>query len=505
MADAIAGRPEPERRGTVPGSRATGCGSSGAASPRSRTCATTLEELIEEHQESTPIDPHERRLLSNILKLHELTAADVMVPRGDIVALEVDTPFAEAAKQMVEHGHSRVPVYRDTLDDVVGMVHIKDVLPYAVDGRSVPLEQLVRKVLFAAPSMPVLDLLLQMRLSRVHLALVVDEFGGIDGLVTIEDLIEEIVGEIEDEHDDADQPKLIARGPTAACIADARTPIAALEERAPARRSLPAAEEEEVRTLGGLVFALAGRVPARGEVIKHPAGLEFEVLDADPRRIKRLRVRGLPPSSRRRWLSRAPRSCSGPPVRWRRCKRCALWTGGARGLAALSRCRAPGRAGGGGAAAGRSDAGAAGLLHRPGLARRRQRRRCAPLSRSAGASASASSSPAFTGSPRRSWSMWRRSGGSCPSPFWASRPGSRSSPAPRCCGEPAALPRARSRRHGAHPRAGGVLGGGGMAARARAYRLSLEPHRLCLVGRPFPAGSPCCSRPPMSGFTGSAW
>jgi len=252
-----------------------------------------LEELIEENDEAEqPIDPHERRLLVNILKLHELTAADVMVPRVDIEALPVDTPFAAAAKAMAEHGHSRVPVFRETLDDAVGIIHFKDLLPYAVDGRTVPLAQLVRKVLFVAPSMPVLDLLLQMRLSRVHMALVVDEFGGIDGLVTIEDVIEEIVGEIEDEHDDADRPKLIERGDGSA-IADARMPIETLEERA--HRTLRPPEHDEVDTLGGLVFALAGRVPARGEVIKHPSGLEFDVLDADPRRVKRLRVRGLPP------------------------------------------------------------------------------------------------------------------------------------------------------------------------------------------------------------------
>jgi magnesium and cobalt transporter len=252
-----------------------------------------LEELIEEHGDEQPIDPHERRLLINILALHELTAADVMVPRIDIVALAVDTPFAEAARQMAEHGHSRVPVYRETLDDVIGMIHFKDVLPYAVDCRTVPLAELVRKVLFVAPSIPVLDLLLQMRLARMHLALVIDEFGGVDGLVTIEDLIEEIVGEIEDEHDEADAPKLVTRA-DGTMIVDARTPIEALEARLE-QPLLPPDEEEEVRTLGGLVFALAGRVPARGEVITHPTGIEFEVLDADPRRIKRLRLRGLPP------------------------------------------------------------------------------------------------------------------------------------------------------------------------------------------------------------------
>jgi len=253
-----------------------------------------LEELIEEHQEEEPIDPHERTLLSNILKLHALTASDIMVPRVDIIALEIDTPFTEAVKQVVEHGHSRLPLFRATLDDVVGIIHIKDLLPYAADSKSVPLGKIARKVLFVAPSMALLDLLLQMRLSRVHMALVVDEFGGIDGLLTIEDVIEEIVGEIEDEHDDADRPKLIER-PDGSLIADARIKIEALQERVPTPL-LPPEQEEGIESLGGLVSALAGRVPGRGEVVKHPTGLEFEVLDADPRRVKRLRVRGVPPA-----------------------------------------------------------------------------------------------------------------------------------------------------------------------------------------------------------------
>jgi magnesium and cobalt transporter len=292
VADAAEGRP-PSDDGEGPfQGRLNGLRHLRGAREGEHSLREELEELIEEHQDETPIDPHERRLLVNILKLHELSAADVMVPRVDIEALPVDTPFAEAARRMAEHGHSRVPVFRETLDDAIGMVHFKDLLPYAVDGRAVPLGDLVRKILFVAPTMPVLDLLLQMRLSRVHMALVVDEFGGIDGLVTIEDLIEEIVGEIEDEHDDADRPKLIERG-DGTVIADARTPIKALEERA--KRTLLLPDHEEVDTLGGLVFALAGRVPARGEVIAHPSGLAFDVLDADPRRVKRLRVRGLPP------------------------------------------------------------------------------------------------------------------------------------------------------------------------------------------------------------------
>jgi CBS domain containing-hemolysin-like protein len=251
-----------------------------------------LEEMLEIREEDeTPIDPQERLLIGNILKLHTLTAADVMVQRVDIVALEVETPFDEVVRLVAEQGHSRIPVYRETLDDVIGIVHIKDVFPYLADRRPVKLAALVRKVLFVAPSMQVLDLLLQMRLSRTHMAMVVDEFGGIDGLVTIEDLIEEIVGEIEDEHDLADRPTLIERADGSA-IADARASIEDVESRYGV--ALLPEDEEEVDTLGGLVFTLAGRVPARGETIHHPSGIEFEVLDADPRRVKRLRVRGLP-------------------------------------------------------------------------------------------------------------------------------------------------------------------------------------------------------------------
>ncbi|MGH6974910.1 MAG: hemolysin family protein [Stellaceae bacterium] len=251
-----------------------------------------LEELIEEHGESFPIDPEERALLTNILRLHEVMAADIMVPRVDIVALPVDMPFAEAAKQMAAHGHSRLPLYRDTLDDVVGVLHIKDLLPHVAAGTPVALDQIARKALFAAPTLPVLELLKQMRASRIHLALVVDEFGGVDGLITIEDVIEEIVGEIEDEHDEIARPRVVAR-PDGTLIADARAPLSELAARVKAPL-LPPDRAEGIDTLGGLVFALAGRVPGRGEVIPHPAGFSLEVLEADPRRVKRLRIKGLP-------------------------------------------------------------------------------------------------------------------------------------------------------------------------------------------------------------------
>lgn len=265
----------------------------------SSSLRTTIEEIIEESeredQEGGPIGTHERVMLANILHLRHLTAYDVMVPRADIRAIHVESDLDDLIEVMSKGGHSRLPVYRDSLDDVVGLVHIKDVLAYAKTKHGFKLSRITREVLFVAPSMPVLDLLLEMRLSRVHMALVVDEFGGIDGLITIEDLVEEIVGEIEDEHDVAEGPKLLAR-PDGSLVADARTEISEFEERVGPVLT-DDEREEDIDTLGGLVFYLAGRVPGRGELIVHDSGLSFEVMEADPRRVKRLRVRNLPPWS----------------------------------------------------------------------------------------------------------------------------------------------------------------------------------------------------------------
>ncbi len=259
-----------------------------------------FEELIEESEDrETPIASDERALIANILKFGEMTAYDVMVPRADIIGFEVTTPLEDLVQQVVTHPHSRYPVYREAMDDILGMVHIKDILGMlakTAEGRereTFSLRDIMRQTLIVAPSMRVLDLLLQMRLQRRHMALVVDEFGGIDGLVTIEDLVEEIVGEIEDEHDIVAGPQMEAAD-DGTVLADARTPIETLEEAFG-----PILDEEErdedIDTLGGLVFTLAGRVPSRGELIHHEAsGVEFEVLDADPRRIKRLKLRNLP-------------------------------------------------------------------------------------------------------------------------------------------------------------------------------------------------------------------
>jgi len=259
------------------------------------TARETLEELIEEREEreeaDIPIHEDQRRLLSNILDLRDRTIHDVMVPLADIISVETGAALTDVIELMISEGHSRLPVFRETLDDALGMVHIKDVLAWRGHDAEFDLSKILRKALFVSPSMQVLELLLEMRVKRIHMALVVDEFGGVDGLVTIEDLVEEIVGEIEDEHDRGDEPDLVRRQ-DGSIVADARVSITAFEEMTGPVVSRE--EREDISTLGGLVFLLAGRVPIRGELIAHPSGIEFEVLDADPRRIKRLCVRGAP-------------------------------------------------------------------------------------------------------------------------------------------------------------------------------------------------------------------
>ena len=254
-----------------------------------------LEELIEESDErETPIASDERVLIANILKFGELTVYDVMVPRADIVAVEVGTNLQDLVGEVMQQPHSRYPVYREVMDDILGVVHIKDILSaMASPTDEFSLRGIMRQTMIVAPSMRVLDLMLQMRLQRRHMALVVDEYGGIDGLITIEDLVEEIVGDIEDEHDEVTGPQM-ETAEDGTVFADPRLLIEDLEDTF---GELLTEEEraEDIDTVGGLVFTLAGRVPTRGELIRHdPSGVEFEVLDADPRRIKRLRLRNLP-------------------------------------------------------------------------------------------------------------------------------------------------------------------------------------------------------------------
>lgn len=247
-----------------------------------------LEELIEEREEAeVPIDEDERILLANILELRGRTIHDVMVPRANIAAVSRDSSLSELIDLLTKESHSRLPVYGETLDDAAGMVHIKDVLAWRGRDGDFSLSKIQRKILFVSPSMQVLELLLEMRAERSHMALVVDEFGGVDGLVTIEDLVEEIVGEIGDEHDLDDNPKMISH-PDGSFTADARVTIGTLEEMT--GTEVTGGDTEDIDTLGGLVFSIAGRVPVRGELLHHSSGVEFEVLDADHRRIKFLRV-----------------------------------------------------------------------------------------------------------------------------------------------------------------------------------------------------------------------
>jgi CBS domain containing-hemolysin-like protein len=249
----------------------------------------TLDELIDEREESElPLDPDERLLVANILELRNLTIYDVMVPRADIVAIPINASLKEVIDIATREGHSRLPIYSETLDDAQGMVHIKDVVGWRGRDAEFKLEEVQRKLLFVAPSMRVLELLLEMRVKRSHMALVVDEFGGVDGLVTIEDLVEEIVGEIDDEHDNDDEPKLEHRR-DGSWVADARIELKTFEERL--GETFSNEDHEDIDTLGGFVFSIAGRVPIRGEIITLTDGTEFEILDADPRRIHRVRIR----------------------------------------------------------------------------------------------------------------------------------------------------------------------------------------------------------------------
>lgn len=242
-----------------------------------------------------PLQAGERLLLRNIRRLSDMSVADCMVPRPDIVALEQDTPMADALRFVVAEGHSRLPVYRETLDSIVGMIHVKDLLAFVMDHlQDLPqlqLSGLVRELPIVVPSMRALDLLLQMRQSGQHMALVIDEFGGIDGLVTIEDLVEEIVGDIRDEHDEAELPE-VQRAEDGTVLVDAGVLLEDLEAEGVA--GFDAEDREEAETIGGLVTILAGHVPATGEVLEHRSGMRFEVIESDSRRVRQLRIHPAP-------------------------------------------------------------------------------------------------------------------------------------------------------------------------------------------------------------------
>ncbi|MFO1246870.1 MAG: hemolysin family protein [Alphaproteobacteria bacterium] len=259
----------------------------------------SLEEVIEESDRESPaLSAQERVMLGNLLKFGELKVRDVMVPRADIVAVEETIGLAELLKLFREAQHSRLPVYKETLDDPTGLIHVKDVLGLleadAGDLYCLPpkarILSLKRPILFAPPSMRALDLLLKMQATHTHLALVIDEYGGTDGLVSIEDIIEEIVGDIADEHD---EEAAVIKADGDGFIADARMDLDDFKAQTGHDLLLEDGEGDiarDVDSLGGLVVSLLGRVPLRGEIVAHPDGTEFQVLDADPRRVRRLRV-----------------------------------------------------------------------------------------------------------------------------------------------------------------------------------------------------------------------
>jgi len=257
------------------------------------TLREEIEEAIDEAEESEGSGPAgdlgaaERQMLRNLLHFGDETAGDICVTRGDIMAVPSGISFDQLVQAFVDAGHSRLPVYSESLDDVIGMVHIKDVFLASVDpARDRSLQALMREPLFVPESMGAIELLARMRAERIHLAIVVDEFGGTEGLVTIEDVVEEIVGDIEDEHDDAEAAMLTLLE-DGVWEADARIELEELAQAVDARLS---SDEDEVDTLGGLMFLLAGHIPAKGECLTHPSGWKLEAVDSDPRRIIRVRL-----------------------------------------------------------------------------------------------------------------------------------------------------------------------------------------------------------------------
>lgn len=253
-----------------------------------------LEDVIERHEDDPTPDAAgdltqlERQMVKNLLHFGERDAGEIGVPRADVIAVAEDTSFADLVTQFAEAGHSRLPVYRGSLDEVIGMIHVKDVFAILASGETPPasLATLIRQPLYVPMAMGALDLLAEMRSKRVHLAIVLDEYSGTEGLVTIEDLIEEITGDIEDEHDDAPEALLVPLD-GGAWDADARVELEDVAETVDPRLG---EHDEDVDTLGGLAAVIAGRVPAKGECLTTPSGWTLEILAADSRRIERLRL-----------------------------------------------------------------------------------------------------------------------------------------------------------------------------------------------------------------------
>jgi len=256
-----------------------------------QTLRDEIEEAIDEAEDERPIagdlTPTERQMLRNLLHFGEQTAGDICVTRGDIMAVPSTISFEDLVRAFADAEHSRLPVYGGSLDSVIGMIHIKDVFKAQEDpARERTISALLREPLFVPESMSVIDLLARMRSQRIHLAVVVDEFGGTEGLVTIEDVVEEIVGDIEDEHD-IEQAGLLTLLEDGLWEADARIELEELQQAVDPRLTW---EEDEVDTLGGLIFLLAGHIPAKGECVDHPSGWRLEAVDSDPRKVLRVRL-----------------------------------------------------------------------------------------------------------------------------------------------------------------------------------------------------------------------
>jgi CBS domain containing-hemolysin-like protein len=268
-----------------------------------RNGQNNLREAIEEYigelrneEDITSLTHHEHAMISNVLKLRDLNVLDIMVPRADIVAVDINISREEFLSLLSEKQFSRIPVYNTTLDDVVGTIHIKDLLAHLASADTdFQIKDLVREVTIVSPAMPVLDLLLHMRQGSGHMCLVVDEYGGIDGLITVGDVIEAVVGELEDEHESDDDPEFTQRR-DGSVIAHARLSIDEFERHY--GTILDDSQRDDIDTLGGLIFSIAGRIPARGEVLTDPVtGMVFDIIDADPRRVHRVRVRNIPGSA----------------------------------------------------------------------------------------------------------------------------------------------------------------------------------------------------------------
>ncbi len=266
----------------------------GKATNSNQQLQEAIEDYIEELKESdedASVVESQKTFITNVIKTHDLRVSDIMVPRADIAAIKEESTAEEFREHFRQHQFSRIPVYRDSLDHIIGIVHIKDILTRMLEGQTYNAAELVREAMITSPGMPVMDLFLTMREEKKHMALIVDEHGGIDGLVTINDVIEAIMGDIEDEFDTDEQPQIIEK-PDGSLLADARMDIEEFEERY--GNFLTADEREEIETLAGLAMHIAGHMPRRGEALKHSSGMILEVVEADSHRVKRLRLRNLP-------------------------------------------------------------------------------------------------------------------------------------------------------------------------------------------------------------------